>query len=103
MRVGGNYKPPDCLCRISDWPCRHSKRLSGVKCQCKVERMKTWPLPLLVSCAPALAITMFVVSMANPLSALCQNLEVQRNNCAVSESLGPIHFSASTIDWVSIQ
>jgi len=65
--------------------------------------MKTWPLPLLVSCAPALAITMFVVSMANPLSALCQNLEVQRNNCAVSESLGPIHFSASTIDWVSIQ
>jgi len=37
--------------------------------------------------APTLAIAMFVSSMANPRSALCQNDQGQRNNCAVSENL----------------
>jgi hypothetical protein len=65
--------------------------------------MKTWPLPRFVSCATTLAITMFVLNTANPRCALCQNLQVERNNCAVSKSLEPIHFSPSTIDRVSPQ
>jgi hypothetical protein len=65
--------------------------------------MKTWPLPRFVSCALSLTITMFVLNMANPRCALCQHLQVQRNNCAVSKSLEPIHFSAGAIDRVSPQ
>jgi TonB family protein len=37
--------------------------------------------------APALAMAMFVLGMANPRSALCQNDQGQRNDCAVSENL----------------
>jgi len=40
--------------------------------------------------ALTLAITVFVLSMANPRSALCQNDQGQRNDCAVGESLKTI-------------
>jgi hypothetical protein len=65
--------------------------------------METRPLPRFVSSAPTLAITMFFLSMAGPPSALGQRHQVQRDDCAVSESLEPIHFSACTIDRVSTQ
>src|SRR6201998_1448473 len=37
--------------------------------------------------APALASTMFVLGMSNPRSALCQNDQAHRNDCAVIENL----------------
>ncbi len=37
--------------------------------------------------APILAMTMFVLGMANPRSAFCQHDQGQRNDCAVSEIL----------------
>ena len=37
--------------------------------------------------APTLAMTMFILSMACPGSALCQNDQGHRNDCAVSENL----------------
>ncbi len=65
--------------------------------------MKTRPLPHFVSCGPSLAMAMFVVSVANPRSALCQDYQVPRNDCALSESLEPTRFSVGTIDVVSKQ
>lgn len=37
--------------------------------------------------APTLAMTMFILGMACPRSALCQNDQGHRNDCSVSESL----------------
>jgi TonB family protein len=52
--------------------------------------MKTRPLLRFVRRALPLAIAVIVLSMVNPCSALCQNDQGQRNDCAVSESLKTI-------------
>jgi len=52
--------------------------------------MKTRQLLRFFRRALPLAITVFVLSMANPRSALCQNDQGQRNDCAVSDSLKTI-------------
>jgi len=49
--------------------------------------MKTRPMRRFIKIALTLAITMFAPSMANPRSALRQNDQGQRTDCAVSESL----------------
>jgi len=55
---------------------------SGVESQCRVEGME----PQLMR-APTLAMTMFILTVACPGSALCQNDQGHRNDCAVSENL----------------
>src|SRR5271165_5390765 len=55
---------------------------SGVTSGCRVEVMETRRMR-----TPTLAMTLFLLGMANPRSALCQNDQGHRNDCAVSENL----------------